>query len=132
MTDKSAILRAFNKLFFDFFTYIIDTISEKEEVTTAKTALEQIKKMNPTIILKSWCSFIYLPYQAVIDTGNIDFIIDKDYKNDVSKLSNADKLIKVINKIREPIREMNLEQREQAVYYIQGLSKLSMMYNTNT
>jgi len=127
-TDKKTILKGFNTHFFDFFTYIINTISENEEIKFAKTSLEQIHRMNPTLILKSWFSFIYLPYKDVIDSGNIDFIINKDYKQDVSVLENADSIMKVINKIREPIRQMNDEQRTQAIFFIQGLSKLSTMY----
>jgi hypothetical protein len=128
MADKKSTLKGFNTHFFDFFTYIIETISENDEIRFAKTSLEQIHRMNPTLIIKSWFSFIYLPYKDVIESGNIDFIINKDYKKDVSILEHADKIINVINKIRDPIRQMNEQQRERAIDFIKGLSKLSIMY----
>jgi predicted component of viral defense system (DUF524 family) len=81
MTDKTSILKAFNKHFFDFLEDIISIITENEDIIYAKTFFETVKRANPTLILKSWYSFVYMPYKDIVDSGNIDFICEKDFRD---------------------------------------------------
>lgn len=129
MSDKSTILRSFNTLFFDFLKEIIDNVQENSDIITAKSYFEKIKKMNPTILIKVWFSFILSPYKDVIESGNIEFIFEKDYKNDLSNINNAEEIMKSIDKIREPIRQLNDVNKENTMKYIKNLSRLSDMYN---
>ena len=129
MSDKSTILRSFNTLFFDFLKEIIDNVQENSDIITAKSYFEKIKKMNPTILIKVWFSFILSPYRDVIESGNIDFIFEKDYQNDLSNINNAEEIMKSIDKIREPIRQLNHVNKENTMKYIKNLSRLSDMYN---
>ena len=129
MSDKSTILRSFNTLFFDFLKEIIDNVQENSDIITAKSYFEKIKKMNPTILIKVWFSFILSPYRDVIESGNIDFIFEKDYRNDLSNINNAEEIMKSIDKIREPIRQLNHINKENTMKYIKNLSRLSDMYN---
>jgi hypothetical protein len=125
MADKSTILRGFNTHFFDFLSDIISIIPNNHDILVAKTSFETIKRANPTIILKVWYQFVYTPYKGVIDQGNIDFFFEKDYGSDLATLNNADEIMKTIDKIRQPIKEMSDENKTK---YIQNLSKLSMTY----
>jgi hypothetical protein len=129
MSDKSTILRSFNTLFFDFLKEIIDNVEENGDIITAKSYFEKIKKMNPTILIKVWFSFILSPYKDIIESGNIDFIFEKDYRNDLSNINNSEEIMKSIDKIREPIRQLNDVNKENTMKYIKNLSRLSDMYN---
>jgi hypothetical protein len=128
MTDKSSILRAFNTHFFEFVNDIIDIFPENNDIKDSKTALEFFKKANPTSILKAWNYFVCNPYRDVIEQGNIEFFFDKDYEKDLTYMSNANEIVKVIDTLREPVRNMGDANKEHTMKYIQNLSKLSDMY----
>ena len=98
------------------------------DIKTAIKSFETIKKANPTIILKAWSSSVYVPYKTSIDNGDIDFFVNKDYKEDLNYISNSQEVMKVIDTIREPIRSMDDVNRTHTIKYIQILSKLSELY----
>jgi hypothetical protein len=129
MTDKSSILRAFNTHFFDFIEDLLGIFPNNNDLVVAKTSFDTIKKANPTAIIKSWVKFVYHPYKDVIDNGDISFFFDKDYSDDLSSVSNANKILNIIDTLREPIKEMGDANKEHTTKYIQNLSKLSMLYN---
>lgn len=132
MTDKTTLMRAFNKHFFDFLDDIITIFPENSDIAIARTSFETIKKANPSAILKAWYQFVYARYKDVIDSGNITFFFDKDYGSDLANLSNSNEIMKMIDKIREPIRCMSETNKEHSMKYIQNLSKLSLMYSGGT
>ena len=128
MSDKSTILKTFNTQFFAFLNDILSILPDNMDIKTAIKSFETIKKANPTIILKAWSSSVYVPYKTSIDNGDIDFFVNKDYKEDLNYISNSREVMKVIDTIREPIRSMNDVNRTHTIKYIQILSKLSELY----
>jgi hypothetical protein len=129
MSDKSSILRGFNSHFMEFLNDLITIYPDNQDIMSAKVSFENIKKMNPTIIIKAWYSHVYFPYKAVIDQGDISFFFDKDYSNDLSDINNSEDLLKVIEKVREPIRNMDEVNKKHASQYLKNLSKLSSIYS---
>jgi len=77
-----------------------------------------------------WFSFIYTPYSAVIEKGDISFFFEKDYSTDLAHLPNYSEIMDIIDKIRGPIKQMNPTNRAHTTKYIQNLSKISTMYST--
>jgi hypothetical protein len=129
-SDKTVLMRAFNTLFFDFVNDIISIFPEDKDIPVAKTSFEWFKKANPTSILKAWHFFVYSPYIDVINEGNIDFFFEKDYKSDLTYLSNANEVMSIIDKLRNPIKLMSKENKDHSMKYIQNLSTLSNTYMT--
>jgi len=129
MADKSTISRAFNTHPLEFLDDIIRIYPENQDVTKAKTSFETIKKANPSLIVKAWFQKVYTPYQQIIDAGDISFFFDKDYSQDLQSVSNAGEIMNMIDKIREPVRTMNDENKDHCMKYIQNLSKLSTVYS---
>jgi hypothetical protein len=129
MSDKTTILRAFNNHFFELFDDLIRVLPENREISYAKNSFETIKRANPTAIIKSWYNFVFLPYKDVIDNGNLTFFIDKDYCSDLSHLNKSEEIIKMIDNIRNPIREMDDVNKTHSLKYIQNLCKLSNLYH---
>jgi hypothetical protein len=129
-SDKSIILRTFNKIFFDFINDIISIYPDNIEILTAKETFETFKKMNPTSIIKVWNSCVYSKYKEQIDSGDIEFFTNKDYSPDLSELSNMKMVLDMINNVREPIKHMSQVNKEHASKYIQNLSKLSVAYSS--
>ena len=128
MTDKSSVLRAFNKHFFEFIEDIIVILPNDPEISKAKVSLENIKKMNPTLLCKTWFRLVYSPYKEVIDNGDISFFFDKDYSSDLDNVPKAAEVMAVIDKIRMPIKSMDDVNKSHCTKYIQNLSKLSTVY----
>jgi|UniRef100_A0A6C0IKW5 hypothetical protein len=127
--DKSSVLRAFNKHFFEFLNDIITILPEEQEIKKGKVSFESIKKMNPTLICKTWFTLVYAPYKEVIDQGDISFFFEKDYSSDLNNVANAAEIMGIIDKIRIPIKNMDGVNKEHCSKYIQNLSKLSAVYN---
>lgn len=127
-SDKTIVLRAFNKHFFEFMDDLVAIYPDNENVLVARETFETFKKANPTIIAKVWHSNVYVPYSEQIDAGNIDFFMEKDYSADLSGTNNAGLVLEMINNVREPLRQMDEANRAHATKYIQNLSKLSVAY----
>ena len=130
MSDKSTVLKAFNNLFSEFVDDIILIFPENEDLKYAKKAMEMLRKANPICIIKAWNKYVVLRYKDVIFSGDISFFFDKDYSNDLSRMANPDEIMKSIDKIREPIKQMGPENKEHATKYIQNLCKLAEVYWT--
>lgn len=132
MSDKTMIMKAFNTHFFDFMNDIIRVFPENENIIIAKNSFEMIKKANPTSIIKVWYSHIYLKYADVIDAGNVDFFFDKDYSEDLATMSNSKDIMKIIDNIREPLRNTSVANKEHSAEYIKNLTKLAKAYSNFT
>ena len=130
-SNKTTIMRAFNNHFFDFLDDIIRIFPENNDLINSKTSFNTIKMANPSIIIKSWYKFVYAPYQDVIEKGDISFFFEKDYSEDLSHLNNSNKIMHVIDSLREPIKSMNQKNKDHSMKYIQNLSKLSVGYSAN-
>lgn len=129
MADKSSTLRGFNTHIMDFLDDIAGIIENNEDILASKTFFETVKKANPTMLIKCWHMYVYLPYKEVIDTCNIDYFLEKDYMKDTSVLVNSEEIMKSIDKIRNPIKEMTDVNKQHSMNYIKNLSKLSSIYN---
>ena len=127
--DKSTILKTFNTHFFEFLDDILRIFPTNTELATARKSFETIKRANPTAIVKVWGLYVYGRYKDVIDQGNIEFFFEKDYGSDLSNLANSNEIMKVIDVMRGPIKEMSVVNREHSMKYIQNLSKISVLYN---
>jgi DNA polymerase/3'-5' exonuclease PolX len=121
------ILTAFNDHFIEFISDVHQVFPDDVDVLTAKNSLIQIRKVNPKMIVKIWKTFIVDKYKSEIESGNIDFFINKDYSNDLASAQNSDKIMESINRLREPIKNMGIEDQKKTMKYIQNLSKLSLM-----
>jgi hypothetical protein len=130
MSDKSTILRTFNKHFFDFLEDVRSILPDNKEITYAITSFDTIKRANPTVIVKTWYTFIFLRYKDVIDAGNLTYFIDKDYGAELSSVKKSDEIVQMIDNIRKPIRDMDELNKQHSLKYIQNLTKLSELYNS--
>lgn len=127
--DKNTLIRAFNTYFFDFINHIIFIFPDNQDIIISKKLFETVKRANPTAIIKIWYQRIYFPYSDVIDSGDIDFICEKKYEDDLVGIANSDEIIKFINHIRGPIKNMSDVNKGQSMTFLQNLSKLSVYYS---
>ena len=103
MADKSTVLRAFNTHLVEFLDDIISIIPGNVGLVTTKNSFEMYKKANPTLLIKIWYSYVYMPYAEIIEKGDLDFFITKDYSEDLSYLQNSKNILKAITELQEAI-----------------------------
>jgi len=123
-TDKSTLLRAFNKHFFEFMDDIIAIYPDSTDIISGRASFDVIKRANPTAILKVWHQYIYSPYKTVIDNGDIRFFFEKDYGQDLVDLANPKEIMDIIDRIRGPIKQMDPTNQSHTAKYFQNLMML--------
>lgn len=123
-------LTIFNNHFNEFFDDIHNVFPNDADILTAKNSLSAIRKANPRLLVGIWLSYIYFKYKDQIDAGDINFFLEKDYSEDLSNMSSK-KVMEAIDRLRSPVKAMNLEDQQKVMKYIQNLSKLALMYESN-
>lgn len=129
--SKSTYLKAFNNHLLEMINDILNIYPDNVEIKTAKISIERVKQMNPTIIIKAWYSFVYIPYKEYLDNGDLSYFFEKDYSDDLSYLKNTDDILKVIDNLRQPLKELSSENKEHTAAYLKNLNKLSEIYNNS-
>jgi hypothetical protein len=124
------LLTAFNDHFVEFLSDIQRVFPEDVDILTAKNALLTIRKTNPKMIVKIWNKFIVGEYKKEIDAGDIDFFINKDYSKDIENSASSDKITESIDRLRNPVKQMSVEDQSKVMKYIQNLTKLATLYES--
>ncbi len=132
MFDKnnmsSQILTAFNDHFMEFVNDIISVFPNEHDILAAKNSFALIRKANPKTIIKIWQMYVVNKYADVIDKGDIGFFINKDYKEDLVKADNSEKIVEAIDRLRNSVKMMSTEDQAKSMKYIQNLKKLCILY----
>ena len=128
--DKKLLLKTFNNHFIELLDDIILIFPEDKEISTFSIALNSINKMNPKLSMKIFYEHIIKGYFKEIDDGDINFFINKDYYKDLHGISNSDIILKKIEYLREPVKQMSKSNQENFMKYIQNLKKLCLLYET--
>ena len=121
------MLTIFNDHFVEFITDIHNVFPEDPDILTAKNSLIAIRKANPKLIVKIWIKYVATPYQDRIMAGDINFFIEKDYSNDLTKSNNPDQIMESIDRLRNPVKLMNPDNQQKTMKYIQNLCKIAFM-----
>lgn len=128
MSSNSTILTAFNDHFIEFLDDVIRVFPSDPDILASKNSVVLIRKANPRLIIQIWNSYVVGKYREVIEAGNIDFFINKDYTDDLVHADNSKKIVEVIDRLRNPIKMMTPEDQAKTMKYIQNLTKLSSIY----
>lgn len=133
-SDKTIVLRAFNKNFFEFLDDLLRIYPTSPEILTAKNMFETFKSLNPTSIIKVWHSSVYIPYKIQIDEGDISFFAQKDYSSELltHQVPNLSKVLAMIDNVRQPVQNMDDVNKAHSARHIKNLSKLSEAYASLT
>ena len=121
------LVPVFNDHFAEFVGDIQSVFPDDPDLLTAKNSLFAIRKVNPKLLVRIWLKYVVTPYKDKIDIGDINFFINKDYSSDLSKTDNSDKIMESIDRLRNPIKLMSVENQAKTMKYIQNLSKLALM-----
>lgn len=130
--DKSRILKTFNDHFKELLDDILRVFPNDNDLIACRAALINMRKMNPKIIITAFTDTVVGPYREEIEKNDLTFFIEKDYNNDIifsqEKLGNQ--VLQKIDMIRNPVRKMGKQDKENVIKYLNNLSKLCDLYNT--
>ena len=127
--DKSQILKGFNDHFVEFVEDVERVFPDNNDISTVKESFIQMRKANPRLVIKAFNEHFLNKYRSEIESGNIDFFIKKDYNTDLSVVGDSDYILKKIDVLRNPVKNMKEEDQYKVIKYIQNLSKLCDIYN---
>jgi hypothetical protein len=128
--DKTTILKAFNNQFEEFLEDVEMLFPNNRDIKTSKTGLLMLRKANPKKIVSVWYRYVCLKYEVEIENENLDYFLTKDYSSDLKMDEGAsDKVMEGIDKIREPLRQLDPENRKKTIQYLKNLNQLSKIYN---
>jgi len=128
----SNLLTIFNDHFAEFINDIQSVFPDDADILTAKNALMTIRKANPKLIPRIWIKYVADPYRERINLGDLNFFIEKDYTNDLTKAGNHDQIMESIDRLRKPVKNMNPANQQKTMKYIQNLCKISDIIPQNT
>ena len=124
----SSLVSIFNNHLIECFDDILNVFPLNTDILAAKNSIIAVKKMNPAIVIKTWKKYIADRYLEQINNDDASFFISKDYSNDLVNSYNPDKIIETINRLRDPIRNMNESDQFKTMKYIKNLTKMSLLY----
>ena len=128
--DKGTILKAFNNQFEEFIEDVEILFPDNNDIRTTKTALNMMRKANPKRLCDVWFRYIYTKYGDEINNGNIEYFLSKDYSNDLKMDEGSiNKVLEAIDKIRNPLRDLDTENKKKCLQCLQNLNQLSQIYN---
>ena len=129
--DKSVYLKAFNNQFVEFLVDIERVIPNNSDVIAAKNALLRLKKANPKLILTMWYKWVAQRFSKEIESGDYDFFINKDYKEEWEGTASEGPILEAIDRMRGVVKQCDQSSKETALEYVSNLCGLSKIYMEN-
>jgi hypothetical protein len=127
--EKGEILTIFNNQFKDLVEDIALVFPENKDLHKVKSTIGQVMMITPKMIYKGFKKHVVDIYRLEILAGDIKFFVDKDYKNDITKLGGTNNIIlDKIDSLRDPVRNMNMEDQAKVIKYMQNMLKLCDLY----
>lgn len=123
-------LQAFNKQLTEFLDDVERVFPNDVDIKAGKNSLLLLKKANPKKIIEVWKAYVTDPYYQKIENNEIEFFINKDYDADIG-LTSKSEVMSAIDRLREPIRRMEDEDKQVVMQYLLNLCKLTIIYFKN-
>ena len=127
--NPSILLNAFNDQLAELLTDVINVFPDNIDIKTAQNSLGLVRKANPKMIIKIWKTYIVDKYGDKFDSNDISFFIEKDYNEDLTNTDQPNKIMKSIDRLRDPIKSMNSSNQSKTMKYLQNLKNLCCLYH---
>ena len=127
----STFLGAFNNHLGDFIDDLLILFPDDIDLKTVRKAFLTLKKINPRAIIRMWHEYS-TKYASQIEQGDISFFIENEYDKDLKVLEDGKQVNDIIERLRDPVRNMDKKNKDKAMKYIQNLTKISGLYYVNS
>jgi hypothetical protein len=123
------ILKAFNNQLSEFLDDLLAILPGEKDLMVLSTFMKTIIMGKPRKIIEVWNKYITIKYKDEILNGQIEYFLNKDYREDLQDASSNEALV-AIDKLRNQIKlTFNNEiNRDKTIKYMQNLIKLTELY----
>ena len=125
--SKALFLDTFNNHILEFINDILVLYPNDTDIISSKRYLGTLTFVNKTYLIKTW----YVSsnkFKDAIQDGNISFFLNRKYDDDINKAYNTDYSNYLIKRVKEIVKELESDNLQKAIKYIQNLTKLSCLY----
>ena len=129
--DKEDILNAFIEHFNEFIDDIVRIFPNDKKVRIVSEGFYIITQFYKNKLITLWKKDISDKYREQIDKKDYNFFIEKDWTDDIYH-AKKDYILPQINRLRDTIRNMSENNKLKALKYLENLTKLSDLYNSET
>jgi len=128
--NKSQIIEAFNKHFIEFVTDIERVFPNDTDIMTTRKTINKTLVIMPKSLIKMFNENFVQIYGNEIDKGDIGFFIDNDYRKTHGYKDNEQVwALDKIDSLKQPVKNMNDDDKNKVIKYLQNLKKLTELYN---
>tara|TARA_B100000963_G_C22629539_1_gene674153 strand:+ start:120 stop:518 length:399 start_codon:yes stop_codon:yes gene_type:complete len=124
--NKSLLLKTFNEQLKELLKDMITIFPDDKEIKKCNHYLYLLIKSNPVKIISIWKNRV-VPYNNIIEKGEVNFFLTKDYENDIA-MDSKDTVLSAINRLRIPMQQLDEDNKDKTMRYIQNLTKLTILY----
>ena len=125
--SEPKLTKVFNTHLIEFLEDVIEIFPENVDLKTGLTMIEGLKFAKPKYIISIWKSSVVDLYEEQIMSGDKRFFLNKDYDGDLAE-QNKGQILKIIDDIKQLMRETTEENRDKTMKYVQNLTKICKMY----
>lgn len=128
--EKISLSKAFSNHFIDFLNEVTVLFPKNVKIRTFRTAVKQIKAINPSQLIKSWYKFVTVKYKNQIYSEDFQFFESEDYSGNLKNTKwDANDIYSFIDEMKRESNDMSLENKKKTMKYISNLTKMSEMYH---
>ena len=113
----------------EFLDDLLAILPGEKDLMVLSTFMKTIIMGKPRKIIEVWNKYITIKYKDEILNGQIEYFLNKDYREDLQDASSNEALV-AIDKLRNQIKlTFNNEiNRDKTIKYMQNLIKLTELY----
>ena len=127
--NKTQVIEAFNTHFMEFVKDIEFVVPNDNDIISSRKTLNKTLVLMPKMLVRMFQESFVKFYRTQIESGDLDFFINNDYKKTHGYKDNDDPwILEKIDCLREPVRNMTDKDKENVIKYLQNLTKLSDLY----
>ncbi len=126
----SNLVKVFNNHLMEFIADLESIFPDNVDIKTGHTFISGIKKVNPKKLIQVWKTSILDCYGKEIESGDIEFFLNKDYRNDLPSDS-IDNFVSIIEDSRVLLKNTSEDNKKKSMKYLQNLTKICNLYYTN-
>ena len=112
--EKISLSKAFSNHFIDFLNEVTTLFPKNVKIRTFRTAVKQIKVINPSQLIKSWYKFVTVKYQTQIYSEDFQFFESEDYSDNLKNTKwDANDIYSFIDEMKRSSNDMSLENKKK-------------------
>lgn len=128
--DKISLSKAFSTHFVEFLDEVTIVFPKNVKIRSFKTAVKQVKAVNPSQLIKTWYKVITIPFKDEIYSQDYKFFETKDYSKELKNTKwDASDIYQFIDEMKRSSKSMSIENKKKSMKYLSNLTKMSEMYN---